>query len=69
MSVVIVLILDVLLAIATWIIIACAWNNTVREELKVRGNLTWACLLGIVVAIANAVTIILLVDAVWGCAP
>ena len=41
----------------TWFLIAVAWNTVVREELKVMNNITWAVVLGIVVAIANALAI------------
>ena len=53
-----ILVLDAFLAVVTWFLIAGIWNNAVREKFKVRSYLAWSCLLGIVVAIANAVTIV-----------
>jgi len=56
-AVVAVLILDAVLTALIWAIITCSWNIIIREELEVKSNLLWGRLLGIVVLIANAVSI------------
>jgi len=49
-----VLVLDAILLFFTWFLIAGFWNNVVREGLKVRNNLVWGFLLGIIVLTVNA---------------